>query len=166
MNYARHGETVLAVYPTARGIGFVVMRASLSPVDWGTRDARGRNKNVRCLEKVAALIETHQPDALVLEDPTAPGASRSSRVKRLARGIAGIADTQAVDVHAIPRSRVLEYFGTLGAASHHEIAVVIAKRVAAFDRLLPAKRKRWETESARMSIFCAAALAMTFFAQE
>lgn len=166
MNYSRNGETVLAIYPTARGLGFVVMKSALSPIDWGTREARGRGKNARCLEKVAGLIEAHQPDAIVLEDPTAAGSSRSPRTKRLMRGIAGIADSQAVDVHVFPRSRVLEYFATLGARTHHEIAVVISKRIAAFERMLPPKRRLWTTQSARMSIFCAAALAMTFFAQE
>lgn len=165
MNHARHNETVLALYLNTRGLGFVVMRSALSPIDWGTREARGRNKNARCLEKVAGLIEAHQPDAIVLEDPTASGAPRSSRIKRLMRGIAGIADGEAVDVHAFPRSRVLEYFEALGARTHHEIAVVIAKRVAAFEHMLPPKRRLWDAQSSRMTIFCAAALAMTFFAQ-
>ena len=163
MNHTRHGETVLALYPTTRGLGFVVMRSPLSPIDWGTRDVRGSRKNAQCLEKIAALIDAHQPDAIVLEDPTTPGGSRSTRIKRLARAIAALADSQAVDVHAFARRRVQGCFEALGAKSRQEIAVLIAKRVPAFERFLPPKRRLWTTESARMSIFCAAALAITFF---
>jgi hypothetical protein len=164
MNQTRSGETVLALYPTSRGVGFILMRGPLSPVDWGTRDARGKQKNARALEKVMALIEAHQPDAIVLEDPTAPGSSRSTRIKRLSRAIAALADSRAVEVHAYPRSRVKDCFEKYGARTRHEIAMVIAKQVAALERFLPRRRRLWEVEDFRMSIFNAAALAITFYA--
>ena len=163
MNNAHRGETVLAVYPTTRGIGFVVMKSPLAPIDWGTRDARGDQKNARCLEKVSALIEAHQPDVIILEDPTAPGSSRPERIRRLCRSIATMADGQAIDIHVYPRSRVKAFFEKFGVRTRHEVAVVIAKQVTALERFLPPRRKYWEIENPRMSIFNAAALAMAYF---
>jgi hypothetical protein len=163
MNHSHRSETVLAIYPTTRGLGYVVMRSPLSPVDWGIRGARTKQKNAKCLEKVSALIDAHQPDAIVLEDPTAPGANRSERIRHLSLAIARLADGQSVEVHVYPRSRVNEFFKEFGARTRHEVAVVIAKQVTALERFLPSRRKVWENESPRMSIFNAAALAMTFF---
>lgn len=154
---------VLALYPTNRGVGFILMRGPLSPVDWGTRGARGKQKNARCLEKVMALIDAHQPDAIVLEDPTAPGSSRSPRIKRLTRGIATLADSRAIDVHVYPRSRVKECFEKFGARTRHEIAMVIGKQITALERFVPRRRRVWEVEDPRMSIFNATALAVTYF---
>jgi len=159
MNHTRSSEMVLALYPTNRGVGFILMRGPLSPVDWGTRGARGKQKNARCLEKVMALIDAHQPDAIVLEDPTAPGSSRSPRIKRLTRGIATLADSRAIDVHVYPRSRVKECFEKFGARTRHEIAMVIT----ALERFVPRRRRVWEVEDPRMSIFNATALAVTYF---
>lgn len=165
MNISHRGDTVLALYPTTRGIGFVVMQSPLSPIDWGTRDARGKHKNAVCLKKVAALIEAHQPDAIALEDPTAKGSVRSARVIRLSTAIANLANGKGIDVHVYPRLRVHSLFAFYGAKTRHEIAVVIASQVSALERFLPPRRKLWQVESPRISIFNAAALAMTFFVE-
>ena len=164
MNQTRRSEAVLAIYPTRRGFGYVVMHSPLSPSDWGVRGARANPKNATCLAKVSALIEAHQPDAIVMEDPTASGSNRPPRIKNLCLAIAKLADSQAIDVHVYPRSRVTEFFQQFGAKTRYEIAMVVSKQVAALERFLPSRRKLWESESSRMSIFNAVALAMTFFA--
>jgi hypothetical protein len=50
-----------------------------------------------------------------------------------------------------------------GARTRYEVAVAIATRVAAFERFLPPPRKLWMSEDARMGIFRAAALALTYY---
>jgi Holliday junction resolvasome RuvABC endonuclease subunit len=157
-------EVVLGVHPTSRGFGFVVMTSPLSPLDWGFRGTLGKQKNAVCLDKIAALLEAHQPDVLAIEDSTAPGARRAARIKRLYRSISTLATDQAVDVQCYQRKAIKECFGDVGATTRYEIAVAIAKRVAAFERLLPPPRKIWMAESPNVSVFSAAALAITYFA--
>ena len=164
MNHAETRELVLAIYPTTRGFGFVLMTSPLSPVDWGTKEVRGRDKNAKCLAKVAALIEVHQPDAIALEDAAAPGSRRSLRIRRLSRAISSLAEDQALDVQTYSRAAVRECFERFGARTRYEIAMAISKRVVAFDRFLPPQRKLWMTEDVRMSIFNAAALVVAVFA--
>jgi len=163
MNHARNTVPVLAIHPTSQGIGFVLMTSPLSPVDWGTKDARGKEKNVICLKKIAELIEAHQPEAIILEDPTAPRSQRSERIKRLVRLIATFAEEQAIDVHVYSRAVIRECFDKFDARTRHEIAVSIAKRIPAFEPFLPPNRKSWNNEHPRMSVFSAAALAITYF---
>lgn len=163
MNHASTGGPVLAIHPTTQGFGYVLMASPLSPIDWGTREARGRNKNAACIKKVAHLIDAHQPDAIILEDPTAQGSRRSARIRRLSWAIATLAGDRAVDVHAYPRRMVHERFARVGARTGYEIATAIAMSVPAFERFLPPPRKIWMSEHPRMSIFMAAALAAVFF---
>lgn len=164
MNNIGRSETVLAVYPTSRGFGFIVMRSPLSPIDWGTQRVNKRHKNAHCLEKISALIDSHLPDVLILEDPTALGSkSRPKRIADLSRGIAKLADAQGIDVHAYPRARVKELFATFGTRTRYDTAMVIAKQITALERFLPSRRRTWENESPRMAIFNAAALAVTYF---
>jgi hypothetical protein len=165
MNQERRSETVLAIYPSTRGIGFVVTRGPLSPTDWGTRRADKKHKNAKSLEDVSQLIDIHQPDAIVMEDPTAPSSKRTDRIVRLCQAIASLADSRAIDVHVYPRLRVTEYFRQFGGKTRYDIAIVVAKQVAALERFLPARRQPWDVESPKMSIFNAAALAMTYFAE-
>jgi hypothetical protein len=112
---------------------------------------------------VAGLLEANQPDAVVLEDPTSARLRRSARIGRLTRSIERLAEDQVVDVHRYSRQAVQECFGQFGARTRYEVAMGIATRVPAFERFLPPPRKLWMSEDARMGIFRAAALALTYY---
>jgi hypothetical protein len=156
-------DLVLAVYPTARGIGFVLMKGPLAPVDWGVKGVQGSDKNAECVEKVAALIEAYPPDVIALEEPTSPRLTRAERLASLTKEIESFARKQAIDVHRYPRFAVDQCFSQFGARTRHEVAATIAKRVPALERFLPRPRKLWESEDTRMGIFRATALALTYY---
>ncbi|HTV26975.1 MAG TPA: hypothetical protein VMF32_04260 [Xanthobacteraceae bacterium] len=163
MNERLTYEIVLAIYPTTRGIAFALMQSPLAPIDWGVKGAYGRDKNASSLRNVAALIEIHQPDVVVLEDPTSPRVRRSARIERLTRAVEALARDRVVDVHRYTHASVQECFSQFGARTRYEIAVAIATRVPAFERFLPPRRKLWMSEDTRMGIFRAAALALTHY---
>jgi len=159
------GELVLSLSPAVRGYAFALFAGPLTPVDWGTKEVRGPEKNARSLEAAKRLIERHQPDVLVLEDHIADARRRRDRARRLLRLIKSHADSQALEVYTFTRSQVRQSFSGVGAVTKHEIAQAIASHVAEFEPLLPRPRKRWESEFERMGIFEAAALAITFYCQ-
>jgi hypothetical protein len=163
MNEIRQRELVLSVYPFTRGFAFALFEAPLSPIDWGVKDIRGHDKNARSLEAVKQLIERAQPDILALEDCRGPYDRRSLRIARLQRLIKGYAEGQAVDVHAFTRKDIRQCFKASGAVTRYEIAQAIAAQVHAFGHRLPPVRKIWKSEDARMSLFDAASLVMTFY---
>jgi hypothetical protein len=163
MNYERRGDLVLAIYPATRGIAFALMKSPLGPIDWGIKGAYGRDKNAIFLKRVAGLLDTNQPDVVVLEDPTSARLRRSARIGRLTRAIERLAEDQVIDVHRYSRAAVQECFGQFGARTRYEVAMAIATRVPAFERFLPPPRKLWMSEDARMGIFRAAALALTYY---
>ena len=163
MNHRKQPVLVLAIHPMTNGFGYVLMSSPLTPVDFGIRSIRRKEKNAKCLEAIAALIEAHHPDAIVLEDPTAHGSHRQPRIRRLVRAVATYAQDQVFDVSVFSRSTVRECFESFAARTRYEIAVSIARRITAFERFLPPPRKGWNSEHSNMSIFAAAALALTYY---
>ena len=154
---------VLAIYPMTRGVAFALMKSPLAPIDWGIKGINGRDKHGSCLEKAAVLIERHQPDAVVLEDPTSPRLIRARGIERLTRATESLARHEGIGVYRYPRSAVQDCFSQFGARTRYDIAAAIATRIPAFERFLPHRRKLWESEDPRMGIFRAAALALTHY---
>jgi hypothetical protein len=156
-------ELVLALRPFARGYGFVVFEGPLSPIDWGTKEVRGGNRNTRSLASAQDLMDRIRPDVLVLEDLDDGHARRSSRIRRLHSLLVNYAEGQSLEIRRYSKASVNTAFKSVGATSRYEIAQAIAARVAAFENKLPASRKSWESEDPRMILFDAAALALTHY---
>ena len=154
---------VLSIYLDRRGFGFVLFEGPLAPIDWGTREARGEGRNQRCIIGITALLERYRPDALILQDTTSAGTRRSLRVQELNACIGELAEGYGIPTYAYARNQVREAFELSVGANKDLIAEAIAKHIPAFERYLPPRRKPWMAEHARMSLFDAAALALTFY---
>lgn len=163
MNSRRRHDLVLAIYPNARGFAFVLFEGPLSPVDWGIIEVRRKSKNAGCVRRIRAIFGRYTPDVLVLQDMSESGTHRANRVRRLNRAIEEFAVARHVPVVAYSRAQVRECFAESELATKQSIAELIAKRITAFERFLPPPRRIWMSEHARMGLFDAAALALTFF---
>lgn len=155
-------EIVLAIYPTRRGIAYVMFEGSSSPIDWGNVRREKPNARRRCLAKVRSLF-ARQPDVLVLQDTSWTGTRRSQRVTDLNDAILELAEVHPFPVCVFSREQVRAAFGHLGSPTRYIIAQYIAKNIPALEHHLPPPRKRWLPEPERMGIFDAAALALTYF---
>ena len=80
----RH-DLVFAIHLQSRGFAFVLFEGWLAPVDWGVYDARGADKNARCLDRIKSLLTLHTPDVLILQDMSESGTRRASRIRELLR---------------------------------------------------------------------------------
>jgi hypothetical protein len=163
MNALKRYAFVLAIYLTSRGFAYVAFEGPLSPIDWGVARKDGEGKNGYCLKLAAALFLRYGPDVLVLQDTSPAGTRRSPRIVALNVAISELAERPGILVHAYTRERVRSAFGHLASPTKHAIAEAIAKNIPWFERRLPPPRKPWSAEDARMGIFDAAALALTFF---
>lgn len=151
---------ILAAHPTTRGIGWTLFESPLSPVDWAVVRS---NDNAKCLERIEHLIERYAPEAIVLEESVIPGSRKPNRVQRLSLAVAKLAASRGVDVCQYTRVAVRTCFSSVGAQTRFEIAQAIATHIVAFRHRLPPLRKAWMSQDARLSIFDAAALALTHF---
>lgn len=156
---------VLAVDPTTKGFGFVVFEGPDSLVDWGAASVK-RDRNLRTLLRITALIRRYSPDVLVIEDHTSRTCRRRARVRELLRSIARLGPTHSIAIHRATLRSVRSTFAALGVAKKYPIAAALASRYPDLAPLLPPKRKPWMTEDLKMGIFDAAALAVAYFERE
>jgi Holliday junction resolvasome RuvABC endonuclease subunit len=145
-----------------RGFGFAVFEGRKRLIDWGVAHVQ-ENKNAKCLQGVEELLTWYEPAVVVIEDATAEGSRRCPRVQRLLARIRASAEKRKVRTRAISRAEIRAAFFATGAANKDEIASAVAAGYPELGPRLPPRRKCWMSEDDRMSIFDAAALAVTFF---
>lgn len=159
----RRHDLALAIHLQSRGFAFVLFEGSLAPVDWGVYEARGSEKNSRCLDRIESLIALHTPDVLVLQDMSESGTRRARRIRELNQEATELADRFGMLVRTYSRAQVIECFEEFGTVTKQGIAETIVKHIPALNLYLPSARRPWMSEDARMGIFDAAALAWMFF---
>jgi hypothetical protein len=165
MTARAHYRFVLAIYPNSRGIAFGLFEGERTLIDWGIRGARYKHNHERHLAAVGDLFALYRPAVVVLQNMEQGSARRAERIRNLNADIAALATALGVSVCFYSRAQVREAFGQLKKATKEEIANAIAEEVPALGRHIPPPRKAWTSEHARMGIFDAAALALTFFSR-
>ena len=152
---------ILAIDPTPRGFGFIVLEGPATLVEWGVKATR-TDKQARTLDKVDGLIRQYQPEIIVLEDYAGKGSRRCHRIEDLIKSARRLADEKHIRDRVVAPERVKKVFRAFGALTKHQIARVIAKQLPELIPWLPRYRKPWMSEDYRMAIFDAAALAITY----
>ena len=152
----------LAMHPFKSGFGWVAFEGPFSPYDWGLVIAR-REKNASCLRKLEKMLGRFLPDTLVLEVFDRRTSVRSDRISNLCRAIVALATDRGVEVAIYSRGDVRACFASVCAGTRQEIAEAVARHIAAFQHLLPEKRRPWDSEHQRMAIFAAGALVLTHY---
>jgi hypothetical protein len=163
MTWSSRHTLVTAIYLNSRGFAFVLFEGPVTPRDWSVVEARGKDKRERILSRIDGLLSRYKPDVVVLQDTSQTGTDRPHRIRRLNETIVETAEGHGFFVFTFSRAEVRQHFAYLGSVTKETIAAAIAKQIPAFERFLPPPRKLWKSEDARMGIFDAAALALTFF---
>lgn len=158
-------QLILAVYPSSKGVAFVLFEGPDSPFDWGVKEIKGTAKNRTTVEAVECIIARYQPDVLVIEETRERGARRTVRIRRLYRSLTHLAHTHVIEVASYPKRVVRATFARVGASTKYEIAQAIARSIPAFSIRLPRVRKPWMSQDSRQSLFDAAALGITYYAE-
>lgn len=156
---------VLAIDPTPRGFGFVVLEGPRIVVDWGVKSGRAASieREQQLLSRFGDLVNQYHPQALILEDVSAPESRRRGRVRLLVATMQNVAIWNNIVVRKISQSQVKRVFKRYNAQSKYEIACTVSQFLPEIAPWLPRRRKPWTGEDYRMAVFNAAALALSFF---
>lgn len=154
-------DLAASIYLSTRGYGFVIAEGPESPVDWGTSEVHGPEKNRKCLLAVKTLVRRYHPDILILEDVKASYTPRSTRVVDLTTDIAEFAVEHGTPIYFISRDMIRQTFRRHGAETKDEVAEVIGERIPVFLSYVPPVRKPWMRVHSRMALFDAAAQLIT-----
>src|SRR5438067_402877 len=100
---------VLAISPSPRGFAFVLFQGQDFVFDWGVKEVRGREKNVRCMQTIQRLFDQYQPATLVIEDTT-ERTRRGFRTRSLLRSMEKLAAKRTTAVVRCSRKEVRATF--------------------------------------------------------
>lgn len=151
---------VCGIDPHVRGIGFAVFEGPKEIIDWGTTNTRfGKNRSAR--RRVSQLIKARQPNVLVVEDLT--NARHGRCAKKRMQEIEALAVRNELECVKFSAEDIRLVFSHFGATTKYEIAVKLATFMPELKGHLPSKRRIWEAEDPRYSIFDAAAFAFSYY---
>lgn len=161
MSTSQGSKRVLAFDVRSRSFAFARFHGQQQLFDFGVRSFRKGSNAVQLppREKLAALLDEFNPSLVIHND------SRSRKSKwKLKIGDALLQESQKrrIPVRHITRSMVKKAFQHHN-ENKHEIATVLAEQYTALESKLPSKRKCWQSEDYRMSIFDAVAVGVAHF---
>lgn len=160
---ARSLRRVLAIDPTHRGFGFVVLEGPDRLVDWGVVQVREK-KLLAYLKRIDSLIEQHRVSVIVAENVVAKGSRRGKGVVKLITRVHKLATGRRIHLRIVSRNQIRHAFHQLGTWTKYKIAVAISQRFPELKPSLPPRRKCYMSEDQRMTVFVAAALGLSIFA--
>lgn len=152
---------MLSIYLSVRGFAYILSEGPQNPVDWAVPEARGPEKNAKCLRAIEALVKRYRPDVLILENTSHKSSWRSLRVQKLNADICVFAQEYGIPVITVSREEIREAFMPYDAETKDEIAEVIAERISVLSLYLPPQRKAWMSIHTRMALFDAMAQLLT-----
>ena len=153
-------KRILAIDPTSRGFGYVVLESPTTLVDWAGKSVQS-TEEAKTMAKVSEIIRHYRPEIIVLEDHR--GSRRCARIQKLLDKVCRLAKKEGLKSRRVQISLVKKVFRTFRANTKHEIAHAVAQQLPELAPRLPPYRKPWMSEDYRMAIFDAAALALTYF---
>jgi len=139
----------------------VVLEDSTELLDWGVRRNYRWQKPWRTTliqKKLSSILSQWEPTLVLLNETT----RFSPQIQRIVTVIRKEARHRKLPVRVVDKQGVKSAFGLGQQITKHETACLLAEQIPDLHWELPPKRKIWESEHYRMSIFTAAALAMAF----
>jgi len=150
-----------AIQISCWGFGYIILEGTDRLVDWGTKQTTGPGQ-AKTVEVVADLIAQYRPNCILLEDLVNVSHRRSARAVLVTRKIVTFLAEHGQDCRLVPADLVKKTFQRWGAHTKQDRAAVISEMLPVLAPRLPPPRKPWMSEDSRMSIFSAAAIALTF----
>jgi len=152
---------LLAVALTSRGFGYAVLEGELSLIESGHSCMSGPKKNALTLAKVKKLMAMYQPGFMVLHSSGDSQRPRTKRLRTLYREIVGLAARENLAVEFVSDSELRCLLVDKQKGTKHERAEMLAQRFPnELGLCVPAKRRLWQGNDARMDLFDAVALAV------
>ncbi len=143
-------------------LGYVVLDGTARLVDWDlTRFQSGAGH----VDRVRRLVSVFQPSVVVLRTIEKGSWRVRPGLRKIIRSIARRLHSAGVPTAHIRDAKVKSTFRQCAAVTKEEIARLIADCFPELAWQLPPRRRPWQSQNRRMSIFDAAALGLAYFVE-
>jgi hypothetical protein len=153
-------RSIVAIDPTSRGLAFAFFENG-EFLDFGRHKAKPDEKDELAL--FDWIVDNCAADIVVLENPNASGSLRRGRVTNLLAALAQHARRRDLLVHQIAAREVREAWKRRGNLAKTSRAAALAELFPDLAAIVPPARRPWESETERVHIFDAVALALHAF---
>jgi Holliday junction resolvasome RuvABC endonuclease subunit len=152
-------NTILSLYPNARGLGYACIEIPERVVDFGVLRVR-RFRNRRIMRFVEQFVEFYRPTVVVVRSSDERNI-RSERIGELIGQIEASVRNRGIPVHEYSREQVREVFEVFGATNKDQVVQKVCEMLPVLTPFAPSARRLWDSEDDQMGIFDAVALAVT-----
>jgi hypothetical protein len=155
----RNYKRVLALDIRPHRFGFVVLEGPTMLLDCGVKSfhSRPRPTKIPPSQKILTLLNDFFPSVIVVRDR-----ERHVDTARILETVRRQAKQRRFTLKFISRKMIVKAFAVTG-KNKHEVASVLAEQFLTLLSKLPPRRKCWQSEDYRMSMFDAAAAGVAYF---
>ncbi len=164
MNSPAANPRILALDLRTKRLGFAVFEGPERLLDYGVRRYRrpGAVPAAELRRWLDELCGQWQPQVAVLENRKIPIAQE--KLRRVIALVKREALLHGLTLRVLNSRTVARSIHPEGRVTKHEAACLLAVRFTQLTWKLPPKRRCWESENCRMSVFDAAAIGLAYFA--
>ncbi len=152
---------ILALDVRAHQIGYAIFETPTQLLEFGV--TRFKSMSV-ALARLNRLIRRTEPDRLVLRRIASSSTRNTHGMQTIVRVVRLMARRFSVAVTTIREGQVKQHFSERGATTKYQASLFLVKRFPELEWRLPPPRKAWQRQHPNMSMFDAAALAVTYLA--
>jgi len=153
-------EHTLAVFPFGKGFGYAYFENLLEPKHYGIITIKPA-ENYRCMRRIDALVESYQPNIIILPTPDGKHNRKRKRVQELLKEITDYAKMRDISIRTYSREQIRLVFEQFEARSKLEIAEKICLWMEQLEKYQPMHRKRYMPEDYYQPMFDAISLFIT-----
>jgi Holliday junction resolvasome RuvABC endonuclease subunit len=157
----KNNNTVLALFPNARGMGYVLAEAADKLLYYGIARIRPMTSQAH-INRFRKLLDEYKPEVVVIRD-FKRWRNVSKRVIKVIKVLDKEAMNKGLKVHRYHRTQIKEVFEVFKARNKYEIATSIADLLPELKEYVPKTREYPEPEPYRIALFDCVSLLLTHF---
>lgn len=156
---------VLAIDLRHRRFGYAVYEGHRDLLDWGVRVYRSTGEQeIELLGKrLLSLFQLFEPSIVVLKRERWDLSKSNELMRSLVETVEDLARMRSIQIKLVREADLRETFRPFECRSREEIAEVLTRIFPPLAVSLPPKRRRWESEHPRMTVFDAIALGLSYW---
>jgi len=158
-------QRVLSLDLRTRRFGYVIFEGPRTLLDWGI-SAHSNERHSSLERKLNSLHSMFEPSVILVRKTIKRHRISQPNIRPSLHILRAFAKRAAVAFRSIDASLLRHFFFRKAKTNKYDIARMIADRFPELSWRLPPKRKPWQSEAARQSIFDAASLGVFYFAQQ
>lgn len=145
--------------------GYVILEGPHTLLDWGVKTYT-EEKRSSLERRLNDLQSMFAPSIILVRKAVEHNRVSQSILRPALRDLAAFAKRAFITMHLVDKSSLRGFFSRETKVNKYDIARMVVDRFPELSWRLPPKRRPWQSEPRRQSIFDAASLGVFYFAQQ